>query len=72
MDSRNNNPNNQCDSNNKDKVSLKKKKSVRREKMKDLRIVLNRKVAEVVPGLERTPGGGNGNPLQYSCMENRK
>ena len=38
--------------------------------MKDLRIVLNRKVAEVVPGLERTPGGGNGNPLQYSCMEN--
>ena len=22
------------------------------------------------PGLERTPGEGNGNPLQYSCLEN--
>ena len=22
-----------------------------------------------VPGLERTPGGGHGNPLQYSCLE---
>ena len=23
-----------------------------------------------IPGLGRSPGGGNGNPLQYSCMEN--
>ena len=23
-----------------------------------------------IPGLERCPGGGNGNPLQYSCLEN--
>ena len=23
-----------------------------------------------VPGLGRTPGDGNGNPLQYSCLEN--
>ena len=23
-----------------------------------------------VPGSERSPGVGNGNPLQYSCMEN--
>ena len=23
-----------------------------------------------VPGLERSPGGGNGMPLQYSCLEN--
>ena len=23
-----------------------------------------------VPGLERFPAGGNGNPLQYSCLEN--
>ena len=23
-----------------------------------------------VPGLERFPGGENGNPLQYSCLEN--
>ena len=22
------------------------------------------------PGLKRTPGGGHGNPLQYSCLEN--
>ena len=22
------------------------------------------------PGLERSPGEGNGNPLQYSCLEN--
>ena len=22
------------------------------------------------PGLERCPGGGNGNPLQYSCLKN--
>ena len=24
----------------------------------------------LIPGLERFPGGGNGNPLQYSCLEN--
>ena len=23
-----------------------------------------------VPGLKRSPGGGHGNPLQYSCLEN--
>ena len=22
------------------------------------------------PGLERSPGGGHGNPLQYSCLDN--
>ena len=22
----------------------------------------------LVPGLGRSPGGGNGNPLQYSCL----
>ena len=22
------------------------------------------------PGLERSPGGGHGNPVQYSCLEN--
>ena len=22
------------------------------------------------PGLERSPGEGNGNPLQYSCLDN--
>ena len=25
-------------------------------------------VAGSVPGLRRSPGGGNGNPLQYSCL----
>ena len=24
----------------------------------------------LIPGLERFPGGGHGNPLQYSCLEN--
>jgi len=24
----------------------------------------------LIPGLGRSPGGGHGNPLQYSCMEN--
>ena len=24
----------------------------------------------LIPGLERAPGGGRGNPLQYSCLEN--
>ena len=23
-----------------------------------------------VPGLGRSPGGGHGNPLQYSCLDN--
>ena len=26
--------------------------------------------AGLIPGLGRTPGGGPGNPLQYSCQEN--
>ena len=25
---------------------------------------------DVIPGWERSPGEGNGNPLQYSCLEN--
>ena len=24
----------------------------------------------LIPGLERSPGGGHGNPLQYSCLKN--
>ena len=24
----------------------------------------------LIPGLGRCPGGGHGNPLQYSCLEN--
>ena len=25
---------------------------------------------DLIPGLGRSPGAGNGNPLQYSCLEN--
>ena len=25
---------------------------------------------DLIPGLGKTPGGGHGNPLQYSCVEN--
>ena len=24
----------------------------------------------LIPRLEKSPGGGHGNPLQYSCLEN--
>ena len=26
--------------------------------------------ASLIPGSERSPGGGHGNPLQYSCLKN--
>ena len=26
--------------------------------------------ADLIPGSERSPGEGNGNPLQYSCLGN--
>ena len=26
--------------------------------------------ADSIPGLGKFPGGGHGNPLQYSCLEN--
>ena len=26
--------------------------------------------AGLIPGSGRSPGGGDGNPLQYSCLEN--
>ena len=29
----------------------------------------NAEHAGSIPGLGRYPGGGNGNPLQYSCLE---
>ena len=25
---------------------------------------------DLIPGSGRSPGGGHGNPLQYSCLEN--
>ena len=30
----------------------------------------DRRVAGSIPGLGRSPGEGNGNPLQFSCLEN--
>ena len=26
--------------------------------------------SDLIPGWGRSPGGGRGNPLQYSCLEN--
>ena len=30
----------------------------------------NTRDSDLIPGLGRSPGGGHGNPLQYSCLEN--
>ena len=30
----------------------------------------NARVMGLIPGLGRSPGDGNGNPLQYSCLGN--
>ena len=30
----------------------------------------NAEDAGSIPGMGRCPGGGNGNPTQYSCLEN--
>ena len=30
----------------------------------------NARDAGLIPGSGRSPGGGNGNPVQYSCLEN--
>ena len=31
----------------------------------------NAEDAGLIPGLRKSSGEGNGNPLQYSCLENR-
>ena len=31
---------------------------------------VNARDMSLIPGLERSPREGNGNPLQYSCLEN--
>ena len=31
---------------------------------------VNARDAGSIPGLGRSPGGGNGNPLQYACLGN--
>ena len=33
-------------------------------------LVCNGRDPGLIPGLGRSPGGGPGNPLQYSCLEN--
>ena len=38
--------------------------------VKNLANVGDRRDASSVSGLGRLPGGGNGKPLQYSCLEN--
>ena len=30
----------------------------------------HRRKADLIPGSGRSPGGGHGNPLQYSCLGN--
>ena len=36
----------------------------------DKESVCNAKNEGSIPGLGRSPGGGNGNPLQYPCLKN--
>ena len=38
--------------------------------VKNLPTMQETKELHSVPRLGRSPGGGNGNPLQYSCLEN--
>ena len=38
--------------------------------VEDLLLVLLGGDVALIPGSIRSPGGGNGNPLQYSCLEN--
>ena len=40
--------------------------------VKNLPINANSGYTSLIPGLGRSPGVGNGNPLQYSCQENSK
>ena len=35
-------------------------------------VVKNTEEAGSIPGWGRSPGGGHGNPLQYSCLESPK
>ena len=41
------------------RLSIREKQEPAKEEMNGL-----------IPGLGRSPGEGNGNPLQYSCLEN--
>ena len=37
---------------------------------KVIRVWVDTRDEGLIPGLRRSPGGGNGNPLQYSCLGN--
>ena len=41
-----------------------------KKKKKSLASAGDRRDSGWIPGSERSPGGGKGNPLQYSCLEN--
>ena len=40
------------------------------QKVKNLPSNAGDDMTGLIPGFERFPGGGNGNPLWYSCLEN--
>ena len=51
---------------------MKKQASLVAQRLKRLPPVRETRVRSLgsIPGLGRSPGEGNGNPLQYSCLEN--
>ena len=61
-------------------VSLKQKKAVTRGSLSASQVALivknppanagDVRDSGLIPGSGRSPGGGHGNPLQYSCLEN--
>ena len=48
--------------------AMKKRASLGAQAVKDLPAMWE--TLGSIPGLRRSPGGGHGNPLQYSCLEN--
>ena len=42
---------------------------VKKKKKKKKNLPVNAGDLGLIPGLERAPGGGHGNTLQYSCLE---
>ena len=47
-----------------------KKKKRKKEKEKEKNLPANAGDVGLIPGSGRSPRKGNGNPLQYSCLEN--
>ena len=44
--------------------------ALKKQTNKQTETVYNAEDLGSIPGWERSPGGGHGNPLQYSCLEN--